>query len=49
MLNDYTYADMDNDVDYRKSISGYMMTFVGGVVSWQSRLQKYVALSSTKA
>ena len=29
--------------------SGYMMTYAGGVVSWQSRLQKVVALSTTEA
>jgi len=49
VLNGYTNADMVGDVDSRKSTYGYMMTFVGGVVSWQSRLQKCVALSSTKA
>ena len=40
---------MAGDVDSRKSISGFMMTFVEGAVSWQSKLQKCVALSTTEA
>ena len=42
-------ADMAGDVDSRKSTSGYLITFSGVVVSWQSRLQKCVALSTTEA
>ncbi|KAK8931081.1 hypothetical protein KSP39_PZI016518 [Platanthera zijinensis] len=45
----YTDADMAGDLDSRKSTSGYLMLFVGGVVSWASRLQKCVALSTTEA
>ena len=45
----YTDSDMVEDVDNRKSTSGYLMTFSGGVVSWQSRLQKCVALSTIEA
>ncbi|CAL1413563.1 unnamed protein product [Linum trigynum] len=37
------------DVDSRKSTSGYMMTFAGATVLWQSKLQKCVALSTTEA
>ena len=37
-------AYMVGDVDSRKSTSGYLITFSGVVVSWQSRLQKCVAL-----
>ncbi|KAI4346140.1 hypothetical protein L6164_013215 [Bauhinia variegata] len=48
VLDGYTDADMAGDVDSRKSTSGYMMTFAGGAVSWQSKLQKCVALSSTE-
>ncbi|KAI4347747.1 hypothetical protein L6164_008530 [Bauhinia variegata] len=48
VLDGYTDADMIGDVDSRKSTSGYLMTFVGGAVSWQSKLQKCVALSSTE-
>uniref|UniRef100_A0A2N9IIJ6 Integrase catalytic domain-containing protein n=1 Tax=Fagus sylvatica TaxID=28930 RepID=A0A2N9IIJ6_FAGSY len=33
----------------RKSTSGFLFTFVGGAVSWQSKLQKCVALSTTEA
>ena len=33
-----TDADMVGYVDSRKSTSGYLITFSGGVVSWQSRL-----------
>ena len=42
----YTDSDMVEDVDNRKSTSGYLMTFSGGDVSQQSRLQKCVALST---
>ena len=46
MLDGYTYSDMVGDVDSRKSISGFLMTFKGGAVSWQSKLQNCVALST---
>lgn len=32
MLNRYTDAYMASDVDFRKSNSGYLVTFVGGAV-----------------
>ncbi|KAL6335550.1 hypothetical protein AAG906_030679 [Vitis piasezkii] len=41
-----TNAYMVGDVDFRKFTSGYLITFLGGTVSWQSRLQKCVALST---
>ena len=40
---------MSGDVDSSRSTSGYVMTYAGGAVSWQSRLQKFVALSTTEA
>lgn len=40
VLEGYTDADMAGDVDSRKSTSGYLFTFAGGAVSWQSKLQK---------
>ena len=36
-------------VDTNHSTSGYVMTYVGGAVSWQSRLQKAMALLTTEA
>ena len=48
-LDGYLDADMAGDLDSRKSTSGFLMIFVGGAVSWQSKLQKCVALSTTKA
>ena len=48
MLLGYVDADMIGDVDSRKSTPIYLITFAGGVVSWQSKLQKCVALSTTK-
>lgn len=49
LLVSYTDSDMAGDIDSRKSISGYLVTFAGGAVAWQSRLQKCVALSTTEA
>ena len=36
MLDGYTDSDMASDVDSRKSISVFLITFAGGAVSWQS-------------
>ena len=41
-------ADLGGDVDSSKSTSGYIYTIGGTAVSWMSRLQKYVSLSSTE-
>lgn len=48
-LEGYTDSDWAGDADSRKSTSGYMFTFAGGAISWQSKLQKCVALSTTEA
>ena len=42
-------ADLGGDVDSSKSTSGYIYTIGGRGVSWMSRLQKCVSLSSTEA
>lgn len=49
VLTGYTDSDMAGDIDTFRSTSGYLTTFAGGAVSWQSRLQKCVALSTTEA
>ncbi|GJW62500.1 hypothetical protein Tco_0111835 [Tanacetum coccineum] len=49
MLVGYTDSDLAGNKDNMKSTSRYLMTFAGGAVSWQSRLQKCVALSTTEA
>ena len=40
---------MSGDIDSSKSTSGYLMMFTGGAVSWQSKLQKCVALLTTES
>ena len=49
ILEGFTDADMAGDLDGRKSTSGFLFTFAGGAISWQSKLQKCVALSTTEA
>jgi len=49
ILKGYTDADMAGDLDNKKSTTGYLFTFSGGAISWQSKLQKCVALSTTEA
>jgi hypothetical protein len=45
-----TYTDSDWAADQIKcqSMTGYFATLAGGIICWQSRLQKTVALSSTE-
>eukprot|EP00253_Pinus_taeda_P021514 PITA_21514 len=38
-----------SDLDKRRSTSGYVFTLVGGAISWMSKLQNIVALSTTEA
>ena len=45
----YTDADYAGDMDKRRSTSGYVFMFTGGVVSWQSRLQNCTSISTTEA
>ncbi|GJS10563.1 retrovirus-related pol polyprotein from transposon TNT 1-94 [Tanacetum coccineum] len=49
MLVGFTDSDMVGNKDNMKSTSGYLMTFAGGAVLWQSRLQKCMAVSTTEA
>jgi len=49
VLEGFADADMVGDVDTRKSTTGYVYTFAGAAVSWVSRRQKVIALSTTEA
>ena len=45
----YCDSDYAGDRDRRKSTSGYVFTLGGTTISWRSRLQTVVALSTTEA
>ena len=45
----YSDADWAGDVDSRKSTSGYVFLLGGNVISWASKKQSVVALSTTEA
>ncbi|XP_047331351.1 secreted RxLR effector protein 161-like [Impatiens glandulifera] len=45
----YTDSDYAGDLSDRKSTSGYAFMFCSGVVSWSSKKQPVVSLSSTEA
>ena len=41
-------ADWVGDLDQRRSTSGYVFNLFGGAVSWMSKKQSIVALSTTE-
>ncbi len=45
----YTDADLAGDVGTRKSTTGFVVVLAGGLVSWMSKLQSTVALSTAEA
>ena len=45
----YTDSDFQSDIDSRKSTSGYVFTFGGGDISWQSVEQSSIADSTMEA
>ena len=45
----YCDADWANESDTRRSVTGNIFLFQGGPVTWQSKLQSTVALSTTEA
>ena len=50
ILSGYVDADLaGSDLDRRRSTTGYVFTYGGSAISWLSRLQKVVALSTTEA
>ena len=48
-FNCYVDASHASDIDTRRSITGYIFFISGGPVSWRSRMQTFVALSSMEA
>jgi len=48
-LQGFSYVDLGGDFDTKKSTTGYIFTLGGIAVSWKSKLQNRVALSTTKA
>jgi hypothetical protein len=48
-VHGYTDADWAGNVSDRRSTSGFMFSFGSGAVSWSSKKQPTVALSSTEA
>ena len=45
----YCDADWASNIDDRRSITGYVFMLCGGAVSWQTKKQPTVALSSVEA
>jgi ATP-binding cassette subfamily B (MDR/TAP) protein 1 len=45
----YVDSDYAGDLDKRRSLTGYLFTIGGCVVSWKARLQATVTLSTTEA
>lgn len=48
-LQGYVDADMAGDIDNRRITTGYVFTVGGTTVSWVSKIQSVVALSTTEA
>ncbi|PIL25727.1 hypothetical protein GSI_11477 [Ganoderma sinense ZZ0214-1] len=48
-LHSFSDADWGSSMEHRHSISGYVFTLDGGAISWSSKKQNVVALSSTEA
>jgi hypothetical protein len=48
-LHGYSDSDFAGDLELRKSTSGYVFFFAGGVISYQSKRQSITALSTTEA
>ena len=48
-IHGFVDADWARDLDQRRSTSGYVFNLFGGAVSWMSKKQSVVALSTTEA
>ncbi len=49
MLYGYSDSDWNGDIDTSRSTTGYSFLLAGGSITWNSRLQRSVSLSSTEA
>eukprot|EP00253_Pinus_taeda_P006983 PITA_06983 len=43
------FMENPGDLDKRRSTTGYVFTLAGGAISWMSKLQETIALSTTEA
>ena len=48
-IHGFVDSDWAGDIDRRRSTSGYVFTMFGGAISWMSKRQPVVALSTTEA
>ena len=48
-LRSYSDSDWAQDLDDRKSITGFLLTVAGAPISWKSRKQRNISLSSMEA
>lgn len=48
-LQGFVDYDLGGDLDKWRSTTGYVCTFAGAAISWVSKLQQSVALSSAEA
>lgn len=48
-LTGYCDADWASDIDERRSTTGYLFTLQSGAISWSTKRQKTIALSTTEA
>jgi hypothetical protein len=48
-IHGFVDADWVGDLDHRRSTSGYVFNLFGGAISWMSKRQAVVALSTTEA
>ena len=47
-IHDFVDADWAEDLDHRRSTSGYVFNLFGGAISWMIKRQVVVALSTTE-